>query len=391
MKAAHLVLLLASLGGSAFAGNATFNTGATFLGPAPEGVAPSHLGMGLSVGMSVKERGKRIPAAFANAVTTRAEGTYGVAHQAIENHRDYTANWKFIGAKGTAETYTATRRTLIIHAYRLAKVDALDTQGAPANPPATFTPSEIWYGWLASLVVEGSPEVFTAELQAKLLAEGCDVLALAKQHGLTTRTVLRGLDPGEAQASWVASSPQALLESFEADPEPTPILVRYLHCRPLATPQVEWARERPAAAVGALPSGEFSLTILEFAIAPKNDGKDWDPFGGLPDTVVAVGVFRLRPGSNENLGGTKMYSETVLNTLEPKLELVKNRFHMTADTHCVLVLEARDEDSGKFEEIGKIKGQYKLHELESFPAELDLTDACEGSIAKLRIRIDKVE
>lgn len=391
MKAAHLVLLLAALGGFGFAGNATFNTGTTFLGPAPQGVVPSHLGMGLSASMSIKERGKRIPAAFANTVETTTQERYGWAHQAIENHRDYVANWKYIGAKGSASTYTSDRRTLILHAYKVAKIDALDTQGAAAKPPATFTPSEIWYGWLASLVIEGSPGVFTAELRAKFLAEGCDVLALAKQHGLTTRTVLRGLRPRDGGSSWVPSSPQALLEGFEAEPEPAPILVRYLHCRPLATPEVEWTRERPPAAVGALPSGEFTLTILEFAVTPKNGGKDWDPFGGLPDTVIAVGVFRLRPGSNENVGGTKMYSETVLNTLEPELKLNPNRFRMTADTYCVLVLEARDEDSGKFEEIGKIKGQYKLHELESFPAELDLTDACEGSIAKLRIRIDKVE
>ena len=392
MKAANLVLLLAALGGSALAGNATFNTGTTFLGPAPNGVVPSHLGMGLSASMSTKERGKRIPAAFTNTVETTTQERYGWAHQAIENHRDYVANWKYIGAKGTATTYTSDRRTLILHAYRLAKIDALDTQRAAAKPPATFTPSEIWYGWLASVVVEGDPETFTAELQAKLLIPGADVEALATQHGLSTRTVFRGLSPKQgATPRWVPSAPEALFKAFDRNPQPTPILVRYLHCRPLATPEVVWTRARPAAAVGELPSGEFTLSIVEFAVAPKNRGKDWDPFGGLPDTVVAVGVFRLRPGSNENVGGTKMYSETVLNTLEPKLKLNTNRFRMTADTYCVLVLEARDEDSGKFEEIGKIKGQYKLHELRSFPAELDLSDACEGSIAKLRIRIDKVE
>jgi len=391
MKTMKHLCILAALAAVAQGDELNFTAGDTFLAPAPMGTTDDYLGVGLTPDLkTIAPDGSALPRAYPHEVVTATENNYRFEYKALESLLDVKANANYLGISGKVSA-NVQRRVLVIHGYHVAKVVKLKLPpGVAAAGPGVVTPVEIWYGWMASVVIEGDKQKFTGEVKAKFMQKGCEVEGLAHSNSLTTQTRVRGLQKRSGEeASLIMSSPQNLLSHFDKSAEPSPIFVRYMHTKPLSVAAIQWA-DKPT-----FHAGQFKLTVLEFQIAEKNraTNKGWDAFNGKPDPIVTAIVSQLKPGKEEAVEGgqTIMVSPVEENTLTPSVRLNPQTFWMQADTRSVLLIGARDKDLRNPDEIGQLDGQINLYAVPEFPIELDLSGRCKGSIEKLRIRIERVE
>lgn len=381
-RALGVVATYAFLSSMAYGQPKRYERGHEFFLQARAGVSNEDLGQGYDLKLS----SFGVPRVFPAKHSSRAANQFEFQYTEIQDQFLLEAHAKGLAMSGGMKASQDVRH-MFIHAFHVKRVDKLVVEGkTAANSPATLVPVEIYYGWAADILVQGTKANFTAKARADLVKVGADLQSIASKNNLTWRVSLKGLKkkPGSL-SKLVMSSPEAIVGQFEVAPTPVPIYVRYRALKPIQTSGIGWSTKQP------IKRGLYRIEIVELRIkATKTNGKPWDAGWGkskLPDPEVRLHVLLDQDGDKkpDTPAGPPHATAFTKNTLTPNCAAIEAK-SIFLDSPKYIGISVIDKDLSNHDPVGQTSGSYPLAELvKHLGKEIPLP--CDGAIESLKIRV----